>query len=115
MPWSSSQTRKLNVGEASVLSRVGLNFRLSSDNVLDNEQLHVDFKPLYQCIHIYTALDAVEELQKSYQADRKVGGLEARWEQRLTGRLSRLKRRSYCRIACPRQLHLETSLQPSYP
>ena len=43
-----------------------------SDNVLDNDQLNVDFKPLYQCIHIYTALDALEELQKSYQADRKV-------------------------------------------
>lgn len=41
-------------------------------NVLDNEQLKVDFKPLYQCIHIYTAMDAVEELQRSYQADRKV-------------------------------------------
>ncbi|KAG8898195.1 hypothetical protein FRB99_007605 [Tulasnella sp. 403] len=40
-------------------------------NVLDNEQLQVDFKPLYQCIHIYTALDAIEELQRSYQADRK--------------------------------------------
>ncbi|KAG8948108.1 hypothetical protein FRC04_010020 [Tulasnella sp. 424] len=42
-------------------------------NVLDNDQLKVDFKPLYQCIHIYTALDAVEELQRSYQADRKTG------------------------------------------
>ena len=42
------------------------------DNVLDNDQLKVDFKPLYQCIHIYTALDALEELQRSYQADRKV-------------------------------------------
>ncbi|KAG9018833.1 hypothetical protein FRB90_009120 [Tulasnella sp. 427] len=40
-------------------------------NVLDNDQLKVDFKPLYQCIHIYTALDAIEELQRSYQADRK--------------------------------------------
>lgn len=31
----------------------------------------MDFKPLYQCILIYTALDSLEELQKSYQADRK--------------------------------------------
>jgi hypothetical protein len=43
------------------------------DNVLNNEELKVDFKPLYQCIHIYTALDSLEELRKSYQADRKVG------------------------------------------
>jgi hypothetical protein len=41
------------------------------DDVLDNENLHVDFKPLYQSILIYTALDTLEELKKSYQADRK--------------------------------------------
>ncbi|KAH8113224.1 exocyst complex component, sec15 subunit [Phellopilus nigrolimitatus] len=40
-------------------------------NVFDNDRLKVDFKPLYQCIHIYTALESLEELQKSYQADRK--------------------------------------------
>lgn len=43
----------------------------STDNVLDNDKLKVDFKPLYQCIHIYTSLDSLEELQRSYQADRK--------------------------------------------
>lgn len=43
------------------------------DNVLDNERLQVDFTPLYQCIHIYGALDALDEIRKSYQADRKVG------------------------------------------
>lgn len=41
------------------------------DNVLDNDKLKVDFKPFYQCILIYTALDSLPELQKSYQADRK--------------------------------------------
>ncbi|KAF4619283.1 hypothetical protein D9613_005102 [Agrocybe pediades] len=40
-------------------------------NVLDNENLHVDFKPLFECIHIYTTLNSLSELQKSYQADRK--------------------------------------------
>lgn len=40
-------------------------------DVLDNPKLHVDFKPLYQCILIYTALDTLDELQRSYQADRK--------------------------------------------
>jgi hypothetical protein len=48
------------------------------DNVLNNEELKVDFKPLYQCIHIYTALDSLEELRKSYQADRKVHHLLTR-------------------------------------
>lgn len=45
--------------------------RVSVD-VLDNEKVQVDFKPLFECIHIYTALDSLSELQKSYQADRKV-------------------------------------------
>ncbi|KAJ3518083.1 hypothetical protein NLJ89_g99 [Agrocybe chaxingu] len=36
-----------------------------------NDKLHVDFKPLFECIHIYTTLDSLNELQKSYQADRK--------------------------------------------
>ncbi|KDR83938.1 hypothetical protein GALMADRAFT_236441 [Galerina marginata CBS 339.88] len=40
-------------------------------NVLDNEKLHVDFRPLFECIHIYTTLNSLNELQKSYQADRK--------------------------------------------
>ncbi|CAG7848707.1 SubName: Full=Related to secretory pathway protein (Exocyst complex protein Sec15) {ECO:0000313/EMBL:CCA69070.1} [Serendipita indica DSM 11827] len=40
-------------------------------DVFDNDKLQVDFKPLYQSILIYTALEMLEELQKSYQADRK--------------------------------------------
>ena len=40
--------------------------------MLDNDQVRIDFKPLYQCIHIYDTLDAREELQLSYQADRRV-------------------------------------------
>ena len=42
------------------------------DNVLDNENVQIDFKALYQCIHIYDTLDARDELQSSYQADRRV-------------------------------------------
>jgi hypothetical protein len=38
---------------------------------LDNDQVSIDFKPLYTCIHIYSTLDLVEELQLSYQADRR--------------------------------------------
>ena len=41
-------------------------------DVFDNNELKVDFKPLYHCIHIYTALDSLDELRKSYQADRRV-------------------------------------------
>ncbi|WVN88298.1 uncharacterized protein L203_103503 [Cryptococcus depauperatus CBS 7841] len=40
-------------------------------NALDNDEIKVDFKPLYQCIHIYEALGQKPELQRSYQEDRK--------------------------------------------
>jgi exocyst complex component 6 len=55
-----------------LLNAVHTAYNYIPDNVLDNDKLQVDFKPLYQCIHIYTALDSLDELRKSYQADRKV-------------------------------------------
>ncbi|KIS66501.1 Rab GTPase-binding exocyst subunit SEC15 [Mycosarcoma maydis] len=43
----------------------------TESNFVDNDKVSVDFRPLYQCIHIYDALDAREELQTSYQEDRR--------------------------------------------
>ncbi|WVQ82288.1 hypothetical protein IAT38_004416 [Cryptococcus sp. DSM 104549] len=40
-------------------------------DALDNDEINVDFRPLYQCIHIYEALGMKPELQRSYQEDRK--------------------------------------------
>ncbi|KAL7421699.1 Rab GTPase-binding exocyst subunit S15 [Cryptotrichosporon argae] len=58
------------------LARVGGALELVSNervefDALDNDEIHIDFKPLYQCIHIYEALDAKSELQRNYQEDRK--------------------------------------------
>ncbi|TEB35768.1 rsec15 [Coprinellus micaceus] len=58
------------------MSRVGsavelITYEKTDFNVLNNDRLQVDFKPLFECIHIYTSLDSLNELQKSYQADRK--------------------------------------------
>ncbi|KAG8679970.1 hypothetical protein FRC08_016620, partial [Ceratobasidium sp. 394] len=39
-------------------------------DVLNNDRIKVDFKPLYQSIHIHTTLDALDEFQRTYQADR---------------------------------------------
>ncbi|KZV70296.1 exocyst complex component sec15 subunit [Peniophora sp. CONT] len=39
-------------------------------NILENDELKVDFKPLYQSIHIYTALDSLDELRRWYQDSR---------------------------------------------
>lgn len=44
-------------------------------DALDNDETKIDFKPLYQCIHIYDALECKPELQRSYQEDRKVRDL----------------------------------------
>ncbi|GLB33985.1 hypothetical protein LshimejAT787_0108690 [Lyophyllum shimeji] len=58
------------------MSRVGsavemISYEKTEFNVLDNDTIRVDFKPLFECIHIYTTLNSLDELQKSYQADRK--------------------------------------------
>ena len=69
-----SPMRRLNVGSFHLRDTITwLTDSAQTDDVLDNEHLKVDFTPLYQCIHIYGALDALEEIRKSYQADRKVG------------------------------------------
>ena len=46
--------------------------RPASDNFVDNEEVRIDFRPLYQCVHIYDAMDLREQLQTSYQEDRRV-------------------------------------------
>ncbi|KAF9453043.1 exocyst complex component, sec15 subunit [Macrolepiota fuliginosa MF-IS2] len=58
------------------MSRVGsavelVTYEKNEFNVLNNDKLKVDFKPLFECIHIYDTLGLLEELRSSYQADRK--------------------------------------------
>lgn len=45
--------------------------RACTANFMDNEEVRIDFEPLYQCIHIHDVLDLREELQKNYQEDRR--------------------------------------------
>jgi hypothetical protein len=69
----AARWRLLATKRQTVRSIPHFSFRLphvSVDMVL--ETLKVDFKPLHQSIHIYTTLDSLDELRKSYQADRKV-------------------------------------------
>lgn len=69
----SSLQRKQNVRrERASLYSLRRCLTYSLDNPLDNDQVRVDFRPLLECIHIYTTMDALEELQRSYQEDRKV-------------------------------------------
>ena len=50
---------------------------------MHNDTVNMNFKPLYQCIHIYEALDRKSELQRSYQEDRKVGSFLKTFEDSL--------------------------------
>ncbi|KAI0700779.1 rsec15 [Cytidiella melzeri] len=70
--WRSRREKDPMLKSARVGSAVEVvTYEKIENNVLDNERLQVDFTPLYQCIHIYGALDALDEIRKSYQADRK--------------------------------------------
>ncbi|KAH7343400.1 exocyst complex component, sec15 subunit [Rhizoctonia solani] len=68
------RTRREREG-LSYTNRVGCAVELVTNekveyDVLNNDRIVVDFKPLYQSIHIHTALDALDEFQRTYQADR---------------------------------------------
>ncbi|ORX92773.1 hypothetical protein K493DRAFT_408691 [Basidiobolus meristosporus CBS 931.73] len=43
----------------------------ADSNAIDNDTIKIDFKPLYQCIHIYEKLGKKEEFKHSYHEDRK--------------------------------------------
>lgn len=53
-------------------ARISLASNQSKVDALHNDEIRIDFKPLYQCIHIYEALGSKPELQRNYQQDRKV-------------------------------------------
>ncbi|KAF9006559.1 exocyst complex component, sec15 subunit [Cyathus striatus] len=70
--WKSRREKDSILRTSRVGSAVELvTYEKTEFNVLENERIRVDFKPLFECIQIYTALDSLEELQRSYQADRK--------------------------------------------
>lgn len=66
-----SPTTRLSWRYSSLGEEVLMSVGCAIDNVLETESVKIDFKPLYQCIHIYDTLDARDELQLSYQADRR--------------------------------------------
>lgn len=68
--WRSRREKDPMLRHSQVGSAVEtVSYETTDDMVL--ETLKVDFKPLHQSIHIYTTLDSLDELRKSYQADRK--------------------------------------------
>ncbi|KAL8278923.1 hypothetical protein RQP46_008592 [Phenoliferia psychrophenolica] len=70
--WAARKRREGSIGLTKINGPIELGVSERHEyNVLDNDQVRIDFKPLYQCIHIYDTLDAREELQLSYQADRR--------------------------------------------
>ncbi|GAA5987052.1 hypothetical protein JCM11641_007822 [Rhodosporidiobolus odoratus] len=70
--WNARKRKEPSMGLSKINGPVELGVSERHEyNVLDNDTVKIDFKPLYTCIHIYDALDAREELQLSYQADRR--------------------------------------------
>ncbi|KAM0750440.1 exocyst complex subunit Sec15-like protein [Meredithblackwellia eburnea MCA 4105] len=70
--WAARKRREGSVGLSKINGPIELGVSERHEyNVLDNDQVKIDFKPLYLCIHIYDTLDAREELQQSYQEDRR--------------------------------------------
>lgn len=53
-------------------SAIELVFDESSEyDVLDNEEVHVDFNPLFEALHIHNALDQTEKFRSDYAATRR--------------------------------------------
>ncbi|KAJ7639038.1 rsec15 [Roridomyces roridus] len=70
--WRARREKDPSLRQSRVGSAVELvTYEKTEFDVLDNDRIRVDFKPLFECIHIYTTLDSLDELQRSYQADRK--------------------------------------------
>ncbi|SCZ91409.1 BZ3500_MvSof-1268-A1-R1_Chr1-2g01390 [Microbotryum saponariae] len=70
--WNARKRKEPSLGLAKINGPIELSVSERHEyNVLDNVNVKIDFRPLYQCIHIYDSLDAREELQLSYQADRR--------------------------------------------
>ncbi|CAG8811586.1 2657_t:CDS:2, partial [Racocetra persica] len=40
-------------------------------NIINNVEVKIDFKPLYQCLHIYEELGKLNEFKSNYEEDRK--------------------------------------------
>ncbi|KAH0587782.1 Exocyst complex component 6 [Termitomyces sp. J132] len=70
--WRSRREKDSSLRRSRVGSAVEMiTYEKTEFNVLDNDSICVDFTPLFECIHIYTTLNSLDELQRSYQADRK--------------------------------------------
>ncbi|GAA5865113.1 hypothetical protein JCM1840_005744 [Sporobolomyces johnsonii] len=70
--WNARRRKELSMGLAKINGPVELGVSERHEyNALDNDTVRIDFAPLYTCIHIYTTVDLLEELQLSYQADRR--------------------------------------------
>ncbi|GAA6046541.1 hypothetical protein JCM3770_006200 [Rhodotorula araucariae] len=70
--WAARKRKEVQLALAKVNGPIELGISERHEYaVLDNQNVKIDFKPLYTCIHIYDTLDAREELQLSYQADRR--------------------------------------------
>ncbi|KAK4046374.1 Rab GTPase-binding exocyst subunit S15 [Microbotryomycetes sp. JL201] len=70
--WNAKKRKEANMALSKINGSVELGLSERHEyNALDNDTVRIGFQPLFRCIHIYETLDALEDLQLSYQADRR--------------------------------------------
>ncbi|KAL7752296.1 Rab GTPase-binding exocyst subunit S15 [Sorochytrium milnesiophthora] len=73
-PVSASGSMRI-ISKSSIHSSTGLELVLNEENdanILENDQVKVDFKPLYQAIHIFDALGKPQELTTHFEEQRRL-------------------------------------------
>ncbi|CAG8491482.1 5716_t:CDS:10, partial [Ambispora leptoticha] len=70
--WKQKVAQNKDLASAPVNSPIELAMNEENEfNVVNNDQVQIDFKPLYQCLHIYEELGKRSEFKANYEEDRR--------------------------------------------
>ncbi|CAG8499507.1 10540_t:CDS:10, partial [Ambispora gerdemannii] len=70
--WKQKVVKNKGLASAPVNSPIELAMNEENEfNVVNNDQVQIDFKPLYQCLHIYEELGKRNEFKANYEEDRR--------------------------------------------
>lgn len=68
--WRRLSQQRKQMGFSSSILELVMDEENEGD-ILDNEEVHIDFRPLYQCIHIHSTLGKANSFRKMYEEDRQ--------------------------------------------
>ncbi|CAG8604575.1 6893_t:CDS:10 [Acaulospora morrowiae] len=70
--WRVKTQRNPDLRSVSVSSPIEVVMNEENEfNIINNDQVKIDFRPLYQCLHIYEELGKRSEFKSNYEEDRK--------------------------------------------